>query len=72
MSYEYLEENFIPVKLAKDIGRVEEKIVPLSPKDEDRAKRLHTESIIIDFHIHLTILPENMQDMDTCRASRKT
>jgi len=34
MSYEYLEENVIPVKLAKEVGRVEEKIVPLSPKDE--------------------------------------
>ncbi len=64
MSYEYLAENIIPVKLAKEVGRVEEKIVPLSPKDEERARRLHENSIVIDFHIHLYILPENMQDME--------
>ena len=69
MSYEYLEENVIPVKLAKEIGRVEEKIVPLSAKDEERAMRLHKESILIDFHIHLTILPENLRDMDTLARS---
>ena len=39
MSYEYLEENVIPVKLAKEVGRVEEKIVSLKPKEEERAKR---------------------------------
>jgi len=55
MSYEYLEENVIPVKLAKEVGRVEEKIVPLKPKEEERARRLHAESIVIDFHIHLMI-----------------
>ena len=69
MSYEYLGENVIPVKLAKEVGRVEEKIVPLSPKDEERAMRLHQESILIDFHIHLTILPENLRDMDTLARS---
>lgn len=69
MSYEYLGENVIPVKLAKEVGRVEEKVVPLSPKDEERAKRLHAESILIDLHIHLTILPENLQDMELLTRS---
>ena len=69
MSYEYLGQNVIPVKLAKEIGRVEEKVVPLSPKDEERAMRLHKESILIDFHIHLTILPDNLRDMDTLARS---
>jgi len=69
MSYEYLGENVIPVKLAKEIGRVEEKIVPLSPKDEERAKRLHDESIVIDFHIHLTILPEDLKEMEVLARS---
>jgi hypothetical protein len=55
MSYEYLEENVIPVKLAKEDDRVEEKIVPLKPEKEERARRLHPESIVLDFHIHLTI-----------------
>lgn len=69
MSYEYLNENVIPVKLAKEIGRVEEKIVPLSAKDEERAKRLHAESTVIDFHIHLTILPDNIQDLELLARS---
>ncbi len=69
MSYEYLEEDVIPVKLAKEVGRVEEKIVPLSPKDEERARRLHAESIIIDFHVHLTVLPENMKEMELLARS---
>lgn len=69
MSYEYLGENVIPVKLAREIGRVEEKIVPLSPQDEERARRLHAESIVIDFHIHLTILPEDLKDMELLARS---
>ncbi len=69
MSFEYLGENVIPVKLPKEVGRVEEKIVPLSPKDDERAGRLHAESIVIDFHIHLTILPEDMKDMELLARS---
>jgi len=69
MSYEYLGPNVIPVKLAREIGRVEEKVVPLNAKDEERAMRLHRESILIDFHIHLSILPENLSDMDTLARS---
>ena len=69
MSYEYLEENVIPVKLSREMGRVPERDVELSPKDEERAMRLHRESMVIDFHIHLTILPENMQDMELLARS---
>ncbi|HSR09851.1 MAG TPA: membrane dipeptidase, partial [Thermodesulfobacteriota bacterium] len=69
MSYEYLNENVIPVKLSKEVGRVAEKIVPLNARDEERAMRLHAESIVIDFHIHLTILPDNLQDMEPLARS---
>lgn len=64
MSYEYLEQNVIPVKLSKVVGRIEERAVELSQKDEERAMRLHKESMVIDFHNHLTVLPENLQDME--------
>ncbi len=69
MSYEYLGQNVIPVKLAKEVGRVEEKIVPLTAKDEERARRLHTESIVIDFHLHLTVLPDDLHDMELLARS---
>jgi membrane dipeptidase len=65
MSYEYLKkENVLPVKLCKEIGRIEESIVELNPDDEERAIRLHQESIVIDFHNHLYVLPENMEDLN--------
>ena len=69
MSYEYLGENVIPVTLDKVVGRVEEKIVPLSRSDEERANRLHRESILIDFHLHTTVLPEDMKDMELLARS---
>ena len=74
MSYEYLKkENLIPVKLCKEIGRIKESIVELSPDDEARAMRLHQESIVIDFHNHLYVLPENMEDLNIySRVGRPT
>ena len=63
MSYEYLkQENVIPVKLCKVVGRIEEHDVELNPEDEERAMRLHQESIVIDLHLHLRVLPENLED----------
>lgn len=69
MSYEYLKENVVPVRLAKEIGRIEEKVVQLSQKEEERAMRLHREAIVIDFHNHVTVLPENMEEYDTYTRS---
>lgn len=70
MSYEYLkQENVIPVSLAKQVGRIEEHVVGLSPEDEERAMRLHKESIVIDFHNHPYVLPENLQDLETYARS---
>lgn len=63
MSYEYLKhENVVPVALAEVVGRIEEHNVDLSPEDEVRAMRLHEESIIIDFHNHVRILPKDLRD----------
>jgi len=62
MSYEYLkQENVIPVVLCKQVGRIEEPVVELSPEDEERALRLRRESVIIDFHNHLRVLPANVE-----------
>jgi membrane dipeptidase len=69
MAYEYLQQNVIPVKLCKEIGRIGERIVDLSKKDEERAMRLHQESIVIDFHLHDTVLPEDLKDFETLARS---
>lgn len=66
MSYEYLKQkNVVPVLMCKEIGRIEEHVVELRQEEEQRAIRLHRESIVIDFHNHVYILPENLQDLDT-------
>ena len=69
MSYEYLDKNVIPVKLCNDVGRIEERAVELNEEDEKRAMRLHEESIVIDFHNHLTVLPEEMKDFEVYARS---
>ncbi len=69
MAYDYLQQNVIPVKLCKEIGRIGEKVVKLSPKDEERAMRLHRESIVIDFHLHDTVMPEDLKDFETLARS---
>jgi membrane dipeptidase len=69
MAYDYLGQNVIPVKLCKEIDRIGERVVKLSQKDEERAMRLHRESIVIDFHLHDTIMPEDLKDFETLARS---
>jgi membrane dipeptidase len=70
MSYEYLKPEEMPsFRLAKEVGRVEDPPLELSQEDEDRARRLHQESIIVDFHNHLYILPEDMKDIESYARS---
>jgi membrane dipeptidase len=38
--------------------------VELTPDEEKRAIRLHKENIVIDFHLHTRVLPEDMKDME--------
>lgn len=66
MSYEYLDNTEAgPIKLCREIGRVEEYDVTLDPPEKKRAMRLHRESMIIDFHNHPRVLPQNLQDVPT-------
>ena len=69
MAYEYLKETVVPVKLCREVGRIKERPLELSQKDEERALRLHRESIVIDFHNHLTVLQEDMKDFETLARS---
>jgi len=74
MSYEYLrQKDVFPFRLAKEIGRIEEHVLELNPADEERVRRIHQESIVIDFHNHLYVLPDDMKDIDTySRLGRPT
>ena len=64
MSYEYLADAEAgSFNLCPEIGRVEEHSVELSQADEERALRLHQQSIIIDFHCHPRVLPQDLGDV---------
>lgn len=70
MSYEYLrQEKVIPVVLSKDVGRIKERVVKLSAEDEKRALQIHKEAIVIDFHNHPIILPEDLNHFETWARS---
>jgi hypothetical protein len=69
MAYDYLQQNVIPVKLCKKIGRIGKRIDRLSQKDEERAMRLHRESIVIDFHLPDTVMPEDVKDFEILARS---
>ncbi len=73
MSYEYLNPERIKVfKLAKEVGRVPEFLVPLTPAEEDKVNQIHEESILFDFHNNPIVLPENMDEFqDYSRRGRR-
>lgn len=63
MSYEYLNQERLRIfKLAKEINRVPEQKIPLTPAQEDMVNRIHKENIIFEFHSHPILLPENMEE----------
>lgn len=63
MSYEYLNQERLRIfKLAKEINRVPEEKIPLTPAQEDMVNRIHKENIIFEFHSHPILLPENMEE----------
>ncbi|MCL4516560.1 MAG: dipeptidase [Firmicutes bacterium] len=61
-SFQYLEPgaDYKPFKLAKEIGRVEPYIVPVTPEQEEEAQRLLEENIVISLHDHLFVTPEDV------------
>jgi len=64
-SYQYLTEgvDYKAFELAKEIGRVEKYVVPLSDSEEGRAKRILEKGIVISLHDHLYILPEDVKQI---------
>ena len=71
-AYGYLDQNdFKRFKMAKEIDRVKEYLIPLSEEQEARVKKLAKESIFISLHEHPTILPENLENvMEYTRIGR--
>lgn len=63
-AYTYLDQqDFRRFKMAKQLGRVDEYLIPLSPEEEERVIRLARDSIFISLHEHPTILPENLEEV---------
>ena len=61
-SFQYLEPgvDYRPFKLAKEIGRVESYVVPVSEEQEHRVQQLLEDNIIVSVHDHTSVFPENM------------
>jgi membrane dipeptidase len=72
MSYEYLNPDRLrSFKLAKEIGRVPEYKIPLTPEQEDKVNRILQESLLFDFYNNPIVLPENMEEFqDYSRRGR--
>ena len=61
-SFQYLDEgiDYKAFKLAKEIGRTEKYVEPLSKSEECRVERILEKQIVISLHDHLYILPEDV------------
>jgi membrane dipeptidase len=61
-SFQYLEPtvDYKPFNLAKEIGRVEPYIYPVSEDQENRVQRLLEENIIVSLHDHTSVFPEDI------------
>ncbi len=60
-AYQYLEKgvDFRDFKLAKQVNRVEPHVVEVSEAEEERARRLIQENIVISLHDHPYVYPED-------------
>jgi membrane dipeptidase len=64
-SYSYLEpgRDYRAFTLCKEIGRVPDHTVEVTPEQEERARRLLEESIAISLHDHPVLVPEDIQEV---------
>ncbi len=60
-SWSFLEagRDYRPFKLAKEIGRVRSKVIPLSRAEEERVEGIIERNIVISFHDHAEVFPED-------------
>ena len=72
-SFDYLEPgaDYEDFELPDQLARVERYRVPLSEADEERAERLAEEHLMVSFHEHAGVFPEDIfQTPDYVRAGR--
>lgn len=64
-SFQYLEPNidYKSFKLAKEVGRVEPYVVPLSKSEEERVEEILKKDIVISLHDHPSVFPEDMRQV---------
>ena len=63
-AYGYLaQDDFKRYKMAKQLDRVEEYLIPLSPDEEERVLRLAKDNVFISLHEHPTCLPEDLNEV---------
>ena len=64
-SFQYLEPgvDYKPFKLAKEIGRVEPYVYPVSKDQELEVQRLLEENIIVSLHDHTSVFPEDISQI---------
>ena len=61
-AYSYLEEgkDYRAFKMAPEVGRVLEYLIPLSPEEEKRAEKIAQETICISLHDHAMTIPNDL------------
>jgi len=61
-SFEYLEPgvDYRPFKLAKETGRVEPYVYPVSEEQEHRVQQLLEDNIIVSVHDHTSVFPDDI------------
>src|SRR5690349_6223614 len=64
-SYQYLEKDrdYKSFPLAKEIGRVPSRQIPLSPAEEQRVQTLLAQHLAISMHDHPVVVPENVNEI---------
>lgn len=63
-AYSYLDEHdFKRFKMANELNRVSQYLIPLTQDEEERVIKLAQNSIFISLHDHPTLLPENLDEV---------
>lgn len=64
-SFQYLDadKDYTVYKLAKEIGRVEPYVVPISKNEEERVQEILEKDIVMSIHDHPMIFPDDFSDL---------
>jgi membrane dipeptidase len=64
-SFQYLEPgvDYRPFDLAKEVGRVEPYVYPVSEVQEQRVQRILAEHVIVSVHDHTSVFPQDIEQI---------